>query len=59
MLGHAELRELDEALDQADAEAAQNERRDPYLTPQFAMSKAVTRVMTGGFKSIVGFGFKF
>ncbi len=54
MLGPAELNEFHEAASQADGEAAQNERRQPYLSAHFAMGKAMTRMMTGSLKRAVG-----
>jgi hypothetical protein len=43
MLGHAELREIDEALAEERAEGSRSDKNGPYITPHFAFGLAVTR----------------
>jgi hypothetical protein len=47
MLGPAELRELDEVLEEHAEGNRPAERRSPYLTPHFAVGMAMTRAVTG------------
>lgn len=49
MLGPAELREINDALNEARGESARSEK-GPYLTPHFAVGLAVTRAATAGMK---------
>lgn len=50
MLGPAELREIDEALSEERREGVRGEKSNPYLTPHFALSMAMTRAAAAGFK---------
>ncbi|MBC7908695.1 MAG: hypothetical protein H7Y60_18360 [Rhodospirillaceae bacterium] len=50
MLGPAELRELDEALNEERAEGTRSVK-NPYLTTHFAMGLAMTRAATAGLKT--------
>jgi hypothetical protein len=50
MLGPAELREIDEALSEERCEGVRAEKVNPYFTPQFALSMAMTRAAAAGFK---------
>ncbi|NFV79817.1 hypothetical protein [Magnetospirillum aberrantis] len=50
MLGPAELREIDEAMNDERAEGARPTKNGPYLTPHFAMGVAVTRAATASLK---------
>lgn len=52
MLGPAEVREIDEALNEERSEGARSERRTPYLTSHFAFGMAMTRAMATGVKHI-------
>ena len=61
MLGPAELRELDEALAEERIEGVRAEKANPYLTPHFAMSMAMTRAAANSAAAKVRFtpfGFK-
>lgn len=46
MIGHAELRELDEALSEERAEGIRQERRTPYITSHIAVGMAMTKAVT-------------
>lgn len=50
MLGPAELRELEEALNEERSDGTRTVVRSPYLTPTFAMGLSLTRVATNGLK---------
>jgi hypothetical protein len=49
MLGPAELREINDALNEARGESVRSDK-GPYLTPHFAVGMAVTRAATAGIK---------
>ncbi|CAA7620661.1 MULTISPECIES: hypothetical protein [Magnetospirillum] len=50
MLGHAELREIDEALAEERAEGSRSDKNGPYIIPHFAFGMAVTRAAAAGIK---------
>jgi hypothetical protein len=50
MLGHAELRLIDETLAEERSEPARTEQRSPYIMPHFAVGLAMTRAVTGEMK---------
>lgn len=56
MLGPAELREIDEAMNEERSEGARSVKTSPYVTPHFAFGMAVTRAAAAGFKAH-SFGF--
>jgi|GEM_PF-4620281 hypothetical protein len=49
MLGPAELREINDALNEARGETVRSDK-GPYLTPHFAVGMAVTRAAATGMK---------
>lgn len=49
MLGPAELREINDALNEARGETVRSDK-GPYLTPHFAVGMAVTRATAAGLK---------
>lgn len=51
MLGPAELRELDEALNEERAEGTRSVKANPYLTTHFAVGMAMTRAAAAGLKT--------
>ena len=51
MLGPAELRELDEALNEEKRAEGTRSVKTPYLTTHFAMGLAMTRAATAGLKT--------
>lgn len=51
MLGPAELRELDEALNEERAEGTRSVKSSPYLSTHFAMGLAMTRAAAAGLKT--------
>lgn len=51
MLGPAEMREINDALAEERSDNARSEKGAPYLSAQFAMGMAMTRVATAGLKS--------
>lgn len=51
MLGPAELREIDEAMNEERAEGARTVKNSPYLTAPFALGVAMTRAATAGLKA--------
>jgi hypothetical protein len=51
MLGPAELREFDEALNEERAEGTRAVKSSPYLTTHFAMGMAMTRAAAAGLKA--------
>lgn len=56
MLGPAELREFDEALNEERAEGTRSVKLSPYLTTHFAVGMAMTRAAAAGLKAhTVGF----
>ena len=56
MLGPAELREIDEAMNEERAEGTRSVKPNPYVTTPFAVGLAVTRAATAGPKAH-SFGF--
>lgn len=56
MLGPAELREIDEAMNEERSEGTRSVKTNPYLTTHFAMGMAMTRAATAGLKGH-SFGF--
>lgn len=50
MLGPAELREIDEAMNDERAEGARQVKTSPYVTPHFAVGMAMTRAAAAGLK---------
>ncbi|MCR6632111.1 MAG: hypothetical protein NVV74_19805 [Magnetospirillum sp.] len=51
MLGPAELREIDEAMNEERAEGTRQVKTSPYLSTHFAMGVAMTRAATAGLKA--------
>jgi hypothetical protein len=51
MLGPAELREFEEALNEERTEGTRSVKTSPYLTTHFAMGLAMTRVAAAGLKA--------
>lgn len=51
MLGPAELREMDEALNEERTEGTRKVKTSPYLTTHFAMGLAMTRAAAAGLKA--------
>ncbi len=56
MLGPAELREIDEAMNEERTEGTRSVKTSPYVTTHFAVGMAMTRAATAGFKAH-SFGF--
>jgi hypothetical protein len=50
MLGPAELREIDEAMNEERVEGTRSVKTSPYLTAPFAVGVALTRAATAGLK---------
>lgn len=50
MLGPAELREIDEAMNEERVEGTRSVKNSPYLTTHFAVGMAMTRAATAGLK---------
>lgn len=56
MLGPAEIREFDEALNEERVERPRSVKTNPYLPTPFSMGLAMTRAATAGLKhSPLGF----
>lgn len=58
MLGPAELREIDEAMNEERSEGARSVKSSPYLTTPFAMGMAMTRAASVGLKTPLAFPVK-
>ncbi|HTH15272.1 MAG TPA: hypothetical protein VL974_01355 [Magnetospirillum sp.] len=51
MLGPAELREIDEAMNEERVEGTRSVKANPYLTTHFAVGMAMTRAASAGLKA--------
>lgn len=51
MLGPAELREIDEAMNEERVEGTRSVKSSPYLTTHYAVGVAMTRAATAGLKA--------